>query len=100
MKADKPAVMKRQQALLQERYDRSNRVAPGATMSRSKPLQLGVRVKLRSGTTWDTLAGMRPEEILQKDLLPLGFMPLPHPNHPEGGMLFPKFHIDEIKKQE
>ena len=27
-------------------------------------------------------------------------MPLPHPNHAEGGMLFPKFHIDEIKKQE
>jgi len=25
---------------------------------------------------------------------------LPHPNHPEGGMLFPKTHIDEIKKQE
>ncbi len=29
-----------------------------------------------------------------------GFFPLPHPNHPEGGMLFPKTHIDEIKKQE
>jgi cytochrome c peroxidase len=27
-------------------------------------------------------------------------MPLPHPNHAEGGMLFAKFHIDEIKKQE
>jgi cytochrome c peroxidase len=27
-------------------------------------------------------------------------MPLPHPNHAAGGMLFPKFHIDEIKKQE
>jgi cytochrome c peroxidase len=26
-------------------------------------------------------------------------MPLPHANHPEGGMLFPKFHIDEVKKQ-
>src|SRR6185295_7791193 len=24
----------------------------------------------------------------------------PHPNHPEGGMVFPKFHIDEVKKQE
>ncbi len=31
---------------------------------------------------------------------PKGFLPLPHPNHAEGGMLFPKFHIDEIKKQE
>src|SRR6185295_14218971 len=25
---------------------------------------------------------------------------LPHANHPEGGMLFPQFHIDEIRKQE
>lgn len=100
MKAAKPAVMKRQLALLQERYDLSDRPASGVTMSRKKPLQAGVRVKPRGGASWDALAAMSPEEVLQKDALPLGFMPLPHPNHPEGGMLFPKFHIDEIKKQE
>jgi hypothetical protein len=33
------------------------------------------------------------------DVCPAGFLPLPHPNHPEGGMLFPKVHIDEVKKQ-
>ena len=43
---------------------------------------------------------MTPDEIRDKDLFPPGFMPLSHPNHPEGGMVFPKFHIDEIKKQE
>jgi cytochrome c peroxidase len=43
---------------------------------------------------------MTPEDVRDRDVFPLGFMPLPHPNHPEGGMLFPKFHIDEIKKQE
>ena len=43
---------------------------------------------------------MTPEGIKDKDLFPPGFTPLPHPNHPEGGMVFPKFHIDEIKKQE
>ncbi len=43
---------------------------------------------------------MTPDEIREKDVFPAGFLPLPHPNHPEGGMLFPKFHIDEIKKQE
>jgi cytochrome c peroxidase len=43
---------------------------------------------------------MSPEEMLSAGAFPAGFMPLPHPNHPEGGMLFPKFHIDEIKKQE
>src|SRR4030095_2707146 len=43
---------------------------------------------------------MPPGEIQGKDRFPEAFLPLPHPNHPEGGMLFPKFHIDEIKKQE
>ena len=43
---------------------------------------------------------MTPEEIRERDLWPKGFYPLPHPNHPEGGMLFPRSHIDEIEKQE
>jgi len=46
------------------------------------------------------VAAMTPEEIREKDLFPKGFFPLPHPNHPEGGMVFPKFHIDEVKRQE
>jgi cytochrome c peroxidase len=100
MKAAKPAVMKRQMALLEERYDLSNRAAQGITMSRNKAIQAGVRVKLKAGSSWDALGAMKPEEVLAKDAFPAGFLPLPHPNHPEGGMLFPKFHIDEIKKQE
>ncbi|MGE0684594.1 MAG: cytochrome B6 [Candidatus Binatia bacterium] len=100
MKKDKPAVMKRQMDLLNERYDLSNRPAQGVTMSRGKPIQEGVRAKLPTGTTWDQLAGTSPEEIREKELFPKGFLPLPHPNHAEGGMVFPKFHIDEIKKQE
>src|SRR5665811_918100 len=32
-------------------------------------------------------------------LFPAGFFLLPFPNHPEGGMLFPKFLIEETKKQ-
>jgi cytochrome c peroxidase len=43
---------------------------------------------------------MTPEEIKEKDLFPAGFMPLPHPNHAEGGMLFPQSTIDEVKKLE
>jgi len=100
MKAAKPAVMKRQMDLLNERYDLSNRPAAGVTMSRGKPVQEGVRIKLPVGMTWERLAGMSPEEIREKNLFPAGFFPLPHPNHAEGGMLFPKFHIEEIKKQE
>jgi len=100
MKAAKPEVMKRQMDLLNERYDLGNRPAQGVTMSRGKPIQEGVRVKLPPGMTWERLAAMSPEEIREKSLFPAGFFPLPHPNHPEGGMAFPKFHIDEVKKQE
>ena len=100
MKAAKPEVMKRHMDLLAERYDLSNRPARDVTMSRGKPSQEGVRVRLPKNMTWEKLASTSPEEIKSKDLFPAGFYPLPHPNHPEGGMVFPKFHIEEIKKQE
>lgn len=98
--AAKPEIMKRQMDLLNSRYDLSDRPAKGVTMSRGKPIQEGVRVKLPAGMTWEKLAEVTPEDIREKDVFPPGFFPLPHPNHPEGGMLFPKTHIEEIKKQE
>jgi cytochrome c peroxidase len=100
MKAAKPEVMKRQMELLKERYDLANRPAKDVTMSRGKPIQEGVRITLPPGMTWEKLQAMSPEEIREKDSFPAGFFPLPHPNHPEGGMVFPKFHIEEIQKQE
>jgi cytochrome c peroxidase len=100
MKSAKPALIAKHKALLEARYDLSNRAAPGVTMSRGKAVQAGVRAKLAGGLTWEALAQMPPGEIQGKDRFPEAFLPLPHPNHPEGGMLFPKFHIDEIKKQE
>jgi cytochrome c peroxidase len=100
MKADKPKVMKRHQALLSERYDLSNHPAKGVTMTRGKSVQEGVRAKLPRGVTWEALAGMSPEQIREKNLFPGAFMPLPHPNQADGGMLFPRFHIDEVKRQE
>jgi cytochrome c peroxidase len=100
MSSAKAEVMKRQQDHLAERYDLSNRPAPGVTMSRGKAVQGGVRVKLPRGATWQRLSEMKPEEIRNAGQFPIGFMPLPHPNHPEGGMTFPKFHIDEVKTQE
>lgn len=99
-KAAKPEIMKRQMDLLNVRYDLADRPAKGITMSRGKPIQEGIRVKPPKGMTWEKLAAMSPDEIQEKDLFPAGFFPLPHPNHPEGGMLFPKTHIEEIKKQE
>ena len=95
----KPSVIERQQRLLNERYDLSDRFQPDVTMSRGKPVQTGVRVKLPPGTTWDELASMSSSEIREKGLWPKGFYPLPHPNQAEGGMLFPRQHIDEVKRQ-
>jgi cytochrome c peroxidase len=97
MTAAKPEIMKRHMALLEQRYDLSNRPAQGIRMSGGKAVQQGVRVKLASGTTWDQLSKLSPEQIKERNLFPAGFLPLPHPNHPEGGMLFPKFEFDEIK---
>ncbi|MBY0322882.1 MAG: cytochrome B6 [Reyranella sp.] len=100
MKAAQPAIQKRQADLLAERYDLANRAAAGVTMTRGKPIQDGVRIKLPAGTSWAQLAGLTSNDIRDRGLFPKGFLPLPHPNHPEGGMLFPKFAIEEIKKQE
>lgn len=99
MKSEKSKIQGRQNDLLKERYDLSDKPVKGLAMTRGKAIQGEVRVKLLKDTTWEKLSEMTPEEIKSKGLFPKGFLPLPHPNHPEGGMVFPKFHIDEIKKQ-
>jgi cytochrome c peroxidase len=100
MSAEKAGFMQRQMELLNERYDLSNHPAQGVTMSKGKPVQEGVRIKLPDGMSWESLAALSPEEIQAKGIFPKGFLPLSHPHHAEGGMLFPKFEIDEVKKQE
>ncbi len=96
---EKPAFAKRQQDLLNLRYDLANRAAPGVTMSRGKAVQDGVRVKLAAGMTWQQLGAMAPEQIKAQNSWPEGFYPLPHPHHEAGGMIFPKPLIDEMKRQ-
>ena len=49
-----------------------------------------MRVLLPPGMTWEQLAAMSPAEIRDEELFPKGFLPLPHPNHAEGGMVFPR----------
>ena len=100
LSAQKPDVTREHMAVLNERYDLSNRPATGVTMDRTKPVQEGVRVKLPAGKTWEALANMSPEQIRDQDVFPKGFYPLPHPKHQEGGFVFPRFLIDEIKRQE
>jgi cytochrome c peroxidase len=100
MSAEKPKVMQRHRKLLESRYDLSNKPHPGVTMTRGKAVQGGVRARLPQGVTWEQLGSLSSDEIRERGAFPVGFLPLPHPNHPEGGMLFPQFHIDEIKRQE
>jgi len=97
--AEKPEVMQRQQALLDARYDLADDPSPNVSMTRGKPLQRGVRVRLAAGLTWESLAQLSPEEIRAEGLFPPGFFPLPHPKQPEGGMLFPDFQIREVLAQ-
>jgi len=99
MAAAKSAIMRRQLDLLAERYDLADRPADGVTMFRGKAVQAGVRAKPPAGTTWERLAAMTPDEIRARDLFPKAFLPLPHPNHAEGGMVFPQVQIDEVKRQ-
>lgn len=100
MEGQKRGFMQRQQSLLEQRYDLGNKPAQGVTMSAGKPVQGGVRARLPSGVSWEQLGAMSTDEIRQRGVFPVGFLPLPHPNHGEGGMLFPQFHIDAIKRVE
>lgn len=100
MQGAKAAIEKQHQDLLDARYDLSNQPSKTAAMTGGKPIQTGIRTKLAPGVSWEQLSQMTPEDIKAKGLFPQGFLPLPHPNHTEGGMVFPKFAIDEIKRQE
>ncbi|MER9216523.1 cytochrome B6 [Mesorhizobium sp. M0663] len=99
--AQKPRVMARQKALLDARYDLADRPMPGVKMSGgTKPVQEGVRVKLAKDQTWQGLAEMSPGEIRDRDLLPDGFLPLPHVKQAAGGQVFPEEEIREVGRQE
>jgi cytochrome c peroxidase len=99
-KAAKPAVMARQKELLESRYDLAPKPDPGAKMTRGKPLQVGPSAKLSPGMTWDALAAMAPAEIREKELFPKGFLPLPHPKHEVGGMVFPPMQFKVLPRLE
>lgn len=99
LQREKPTFAKRHADLLAQRYDLANRPADGVTMAAGKPVQGGVRIRLPRGMTWEDLANLTPEEIRERDLWPAGFLPLPHPHHEAGGMIFPQPLIDETKRQ-
>lgn len=98
--ADKSKFLQRQEKLLAERYDLSDRPSDVMMSAGRKAVQEGIRVKLPQGVSWDDLSSMSPAEIRQKELFPKGFLPLPHVKHETGGQVFPQNQIDEIKKLE
>ncbi len=97
-KAAKPRVMATQMRLLEDRYDLSRRVDANVTMSRGKPIPVGPTAKLKNGVTWEQLGRMTPEEIRGRDVFP--YLPLPHVNHPVGGMIFTQAQIRLLPRLE
>jgi cytochrome c peroxidase len=99
-KADKPSVMARQAKVVEERYDLTPRPDNKVRMSRGKPIQVGPATRLPNGMTWEKLAETSPDEIREKGLFPKGFLPLPHPKHEVGGMIFPQMEIKLLPRLE
>jgi cytochrome c peroxidase len=92
--------MNRQQKLLESRYDLTPRTDLKVTMTRGKPIPVGPATRLPMGMTWETLAALGPDELREKGLFPVGFLPLPHPNHSVGGMLFPQKEVKTLPRLE
>jgi cytochrome c peroxidase len=99
-KAGKEEVMARQKKLLEERYDLTPRLHDKIRMSRGKPIPVGPTARLPEGLTFEALAQMSPKDIRNKGLFPKGYLPLPHPNHPVGGMVFPQHEIKQLARLE
>lgn len=98
--AEKAKFADRQQTLMADRYDLSDKPSAIKMSGGRKAIQSGIRVKLPEGQTWDSLAKLTPGEIQQKGLFPAGFLPLPHVKHAVGGQVFPKNQIDTIAAAE
>jgi cytochrome c peroxidase len=99
-KADKPGVMARQKEVLESRYDLAPKPDIKVRMSRGKAIQVGPAAKLPPGMSWAMLAEMSPGEVREKGLFPKGFLPLPHPKHEAGGMVFPQMEIKQLGRLE
>jgi cytochrome c peroxidase len=99
--AGKKKIMDRQMRLLKARYDLAKKVSKTVTMSRGKPIPVGPATRLPKGVdSWEELAKMTPAEVKDKEMFPAGFLPLPHPHHEAGGMLFPPMEIKLLARVE
>src|SRR5262245_52268336 len=99
-KAAKQGIVDRQMALLKERYDLTPHPHDTVKMTRGKPIPVGPTARLPEGRTFEKLAEMTAADIRDKGLFPKGYLPLPHPNHAAGGMLFPQHQIKQFARLE
>lgn len=97
-KAAKAGVAAAHQRLLEARYDLSRRVDESVRMTRGKPIPVGPTAKLKAGLTWDRLGQLSPDAIRDQDAFP--YLPLPHVNHPAGGMVFSQAQIKLLPRVE
>ena len=97
-KAAKAGVMAAHQRLLEERYNLTRRVDENVRMTRGKPIPVGPTAKLKNGVTWDQLGLMTPDQIREQGVFP--YLPLPHVNHPVGGMVFSQAEIKLLPRVE
>ena len=97
-KSQKAMIMKRHMDLINERYDLSKKVTTEVTMSKGKPIPVGPTARLKGGLTWEKLAIMPPEKIKEGNYFP--YLPLPHPIHATGGMLFTQIQIKKFPRLE
>lgn len=97
-KAAKAGVMAAQQRLLEQRYDLSRRVDDSVRMTRGKPIPVGPTARLKNGLTWDRVGQMTPDAIREQGVFP--YLPLPHVNHPVGGMVFSQAQIKLLPRVE
>ncbi|MDT4951937.1 MAG: hypothetical protein QOJ02_75 [Acidobacteriota bacterium] len=97
-KANKVGVMAAHQRLLEERYNLRRRVDDNVRMTRGKPIPVGPTARLKNGVTWGQFGRMSPDEIRDKGVFP--YLPLPHVNHPVGGMVFSQAEIKALPRLE
>jgi cytochrome c peroxidase len=85
----KPALMEDVKAYMERRYDFSGEAIVGHTMSGGKPIMKGPTARLPRGiVSWEDLAALSPQAILQRDIFP--YVPLAHPLQTTAHMLFPE----------
>jgi cytochrome c peroxidase len=88
---NKPKVMAERHKHMARRYNFTGAVTREVTMTRGKPIPVGPVVRLPEGVkSWEELGALSPAEVRRRNLFPLGFHPLSHPNHTLGHQLFPQ----------